>query len=240
MTERLSRFRKDRQKQHKKTTIVLLVCAGVVVLTVLVAVLLRSPESHRLPATRKPTVATERSARRTDASTPADPAPETAPRQSPEPTPQLPLTEDERFLEEAKAAHARGERLDRSYRKFPSRLHMAASKGYPKATVRLLETGLPVDLGIEKRGSPLKFAADRGHVEVVKLLVERGADVTAGDESKSMGTAIHTALNRPHRDVVLWLVEHADLTGFTDLWGGHHVQHVEHDLATVAWQKNLP
>eukprot|EP00798_Chlamydomonas_sp_ICE-L_P026371 gene26371-17465_t len=63
-----------------------------------------------------------------------------------------------------------------------SPIHRLAGQGNVEEVVKLLDSGVSVDVVDECGCTPLHFAADRGSLEVAKLLISRGALIDARDD----------------------------------------------------------
>lgn len=78
-----------------------------------------------------------------------------------------------------------------------SPLHLAASDGYLRDVLALLENGAEVNARDNDGRTPLHWPCYRGHFEVVQALIAHGADVNATDRNGRTPIKMATIGNRP-------------------------------------------
>lgn len=88
----------------------------------------------------------------------------------------------------------------------PEQLFDAARAGDRAVIVRLLDSGIDVNVKARYNATALMFASDKGHIDSVRLLIERGADLNAEDTFYRF-KAIDLALMNNHRAVAQLLLE---------------------------------
>ncbi len=95
-------------------------------------------------------------------------------------------------------------------------IHLHAKRGNIEGVLAELDKGVPLELRSTNMTSapgvtPLFVAAKFGHTELVKLLLARGADPTIffyqGNDTYTVGTALHHAAGYGHIEVVKVLIE---------------------------------
>ncbi|KAJ4951083.1 hypothetical protein NE237_027915 [Protea cynaroides] len=85
-------------------------------------------------------------------------------------------------------------------------IHACAREGEMDSLLKLIDSGVSVNLKDSEGRTPLHWSVDRGHLNIVELLVSRNADVNAKDDEGH--TSLHYAAICDREAIAEYLVKH--------------------------------